>query len=210
MTMAFIRIEGAKRLSRWCICPLLAALVFISGCTRSVTWEEEVPLNTGETIWVKRSGTYSFSYSAGSGHVGYSPDWKSTIEFTYKGKKYSFTSDVGLVLLAIAPDGLPNLVADPRNNEWHWKNNYYCVSPYYVQFRPENSSTSWIWPEKIEPWLYGLRTNLILGLVPLANDGKRYADADREQIMVGITGTFPEFKTIDIKHTNQNTCPRRK
>ena len=40
--------------------PLLMALVALaalqlSGCSRTVEWEEEVPLNTGETIWVHRS-----------------------------------------------------------------------------------------------------------------------------------------------------------
>ena len=32
----------------------LLALV-LSACGRTVTWEEEVPLNTGETIWIERT-----------------------------------------------------------------------------------------------------------------------------------------------------------
>ena len=82
----------------------LVALVIVqlSACSRTVQWEEEVPLNTGETIWVKRSGTYSFGSESGNPlRFGYNPDWRSTIEFTYKGKKYSHTDAAGLILLAI-------------------------------------------------------------------------------------------------------------
>jgi hypothetical protein len=37
---------------------MLLPLVAITACSKTVQWEEEVPLNTGETIWVKRSDTY--------------------------------------------------------------------------------------------------------------------------------------------------------
>ena len=33
----------------WCVLAL-----HLAACSRTVEWQEEVPLNTGETIWVKR------------------------------------------------------------------------------------------------------------------------------------------------------------
>lgn len=165
---------------------IVSTLAFLVGtCTfmtrdRTVTWEEEVPLNTGETIVVKRTGRYiDFDYDLSQNRLGYKPDPVSTIEFTYKGKPYAFVGEPGLLLLAIAPNGFPNLIADPRNNGWEWKNNYFCVVPYYLQLRPDSTGKQWDWPEQIDPWLYGLPTNLIIGLIPLDSDGKKYAVADR-------------------------------
>lgn len=34
------------------------AVLLLSACSKTVTWEEEVPLNTGEVIWVKRVDSY--------------------------------------------------------------------------------------------------------------------------------------------------------
>jgi hypothetical protein len=30
----------------------------LAACSKTVQWEEEVPLNTGEVIWVKRTDTF--------------------------------------------------------------------------------------------------------------------------------------------------------
>lgn len=38
----------------------------LSACSKTVQWEEEVPLNTGETIWVKRTVVYSAQGGAGN------------------------------------------------------------------------------------------------------------------------------------------------
>lgn len=186
-----------------------AALTFLTGCTRSVTWEEEVSLNTGETIVVKRSGTYTYKSEPGNPlDFGYGPDWRSTIEFTYKGKNYTHTDDAGLVLLAIAPDGVPNLVASAGSYEWQWKHKYYCVTPSYVQFRPDNTGKNWTWPERIDPWLYSLPTNLIFGLVPLEASGKKFTPADRAQENASVTVAFKEYKSIEPTFQHQN-CMRR-
>ena len=165
---------------------IVSTLAFLIGsCAfmtrdRTVTWEEEVPLNTGETVVVKRTGTYSLQLEAGNPfNVRLSPEPVSTIEFTYKGKMYVYSGETGLLLLAIAPNGLPNLIADPRAHGWEWKNNFYCVVPYYLQLRPDSTGKQWDWQEKIGPWLYGLPTNLIIGLAPLDADGKKYSKADR-------------------------------
>ena len=55
--------------SSWRFKHLIAVLALgwvLAGCTRTVHWEEEVLLNTGETIWVKRSGTYTYRSASGN------------------------------------------------------------------------------------------------------------------------------------------------
>jgi len=179
----------------------LTALALLTGCTRPVTWEEEVPLTTGETIWVKRSGTYSFNYNAGSAHVGYSPDWKSTIEFTYKNKKYVYAGEAFPMVLAISPEGEPNLISSA--GVWGNQHGYPCVTPYYVQFRPDSSGMNWTWPDQIESWLYNLPSNLLVGLPPLKDDGKLIRPLDRKRLNGSIL-IFSDYQRIDPSKRPEN------
>ena len=39
---------------------LAIAALELSACSKAVSWEEEVPLNNGTTIWVKRTQEYSY------------------------------------------------------------------------------------------------------------------------------------------------------
>lgn len=89
--------------------PLL--LLSLCACSRTVTWREEVPLNTGETIVVRREGTYSWQQAAGNPLVwGYRRDPRTSISFEYKGRRYSYTGEASLQALAISPAGVPTLV----------------------------------------------------------------------------------------------------
>lgn len=204
---AALKEDGAGR-KQW-----IAALVIafsVAGCSRSVHWEEEVPLNTVETIWVKRSGTYTYRSASGNPlDYGYQPDWVSTTEFKYKGKDYSFTDTASLILLAIAARGTPNLVADAADHDWQWKNKYYCVTPYYVQFRPDGAGKHRTWPERIDPQLYGLPTNLIFGLPPLASSGKKFTAAERERKNASLTAGNKELRSIEPTYST-NICPRNR
>jgi hypothetical protein len=179
----------------------------LAGCTRSITWEEGVPLNTGETIVVKRSGTYSFKSESGNPlNFGYRPDWRSTIAFTYKGKSYTHTDDAILVLLAIGPDGVPNLVADAR--AWGNQHKYSCVTPYYVQFRPDSVGNSWTWPEQIDSWLYKLPTNLVFGLPPLESSGEKFTQADRARKNASLLVVGEHYRQIDPTFKPEN-CAKK-
>ena len=42
------------------------AVLQLAGCSKTVQWEEEVPLNTGETIWVQRTVKYTYRGGAGN------------------------------------------------------------------------------------------------------------------------------------------------
>ena len=189
----------------------VAVVFHLPACSKvkTVEWDEEVPLNTGETIWVKRSGTYHYESQSGNPlKFGYSPQARSTIRFIYKNKFYEHTDDAGLVLLAISPDGVPNLVAPADSYEWQWKHGYFCASPSYVQFRPDKTGKTWTWPEQIEPWLYSLPTNLIFGLVPPEGNNKKFTSLDRTQENAPVSVRFSEYENIIPTFQHQN-CMRR-
>ena len=173
------------------------AMAYLTACSKTVQWKEEVPLNTGEVIWVKRTGSYEFESEFGNPlKFAYRPQWRTRIEFTYQGKLYSHTDDAGLMLLAISGDGTPNLVASAAQFDWHLKNQYYCVVPYYVQFRPDSTGKKWTWPSRIEPWLYGLQSNLMFGVAQLNANGKKFASADRERENASLLALGDRYKQI--------------
>ena len=175
---------------------------------RSVSWEEEVLLNTGETIVVKRWGMYEYGFETGGGYVGYQPNWRSTIEFAYRGRRYEHTDAAYFMLLAIDPNGAPNLVALATGYDWHTKNNYHCVVPSYVQFRPDSTGKQWTWPNQIEPWLHKLPTNLVFGLVPIEANGMKYSAEDRVRENASSLVMGEHVRQIDPNFNDQR-CLRR-
>lgn len=138
-----------------------AAALLLAGCSKTVEWEEEVPLNTGETIWVKRTATYVRS-SAYANPLKLS--WRiesETLAFEWAETKYTWRGDANLMLLAIDSQRRPTLVANAASGfSWGNRHEYKCTSPYYVQFVPRRPD-DWFWPPAIEPWLFGLAANLL-------------------------------------------------
>lgn len=157
--------------------------VLLVGCSRTVTWEEEVPLNTGETIWVKRS--MPWVYKGGFGNpfeMSMLPTGEQTIHFKYLEKDYTYTGNAHIVWIAISPAGQPVLVAPAADHGWATANSYNCVIPYYVQLIPDITGKNWVWPEKIEPWLYNLPANVMASIPRLDEKRKeRYSTKDRDQ-----------------------------
>jgi len=187
--------------------------VLLAGCTRYVSWEEEVPLNTGETIVVERSGSYSWRSESGNPlKYGYRPDWRRTIEFTYRGKTYTHTDDAHMVLLAISPQGVPNLLAIPSST-WASRNSYYCAVPYYVQFQPDPSGKQWSWPAQIEPWTHGIETNLMFGAPDVGTFSKRYTPEERWRHNASSLVAFEHRRRIDPTYRKDGghiSCLERK
>jgi hypothetical protein len=129
---------------------------------KTVQWEEEVPLNTGETIWVTRTVTYSLKGDAGNPFdISYKPDWPEKLEFKWGDKEYVYKGAAALMLLAISPQNQPVLVAPAADKSWDWDHEYRCTVPHYVQFVPDGNGDKWTWPPQIEPWLYGFSANLM-------------------------------------------------
>ena len=194
----------SKKLSQ-----ILLALVTATqlvACSKTVQWEEEVPLNTGETIWVKKTLHYSIKGGAGNPlDMAYRPDWVERLTFTWGEKKYVYEGDARVILLAISPQQIPVLVAPAAGSGWHHTHNYKCTTPFYVQFVPDASGRDWTWPPAIEPWLFGLPHNLLRTREAPEKMKTRYTAQERNK--EDSTGSIqdPSQAHIDPNHT-VNTC----
>jgi hypothetical protein len=169
---------------RWPRAAMLAWAVIVAtqltACSKTVVWEEEVPLNTGEVIWVKR--TVEYEYQGGAGNpfdMAYRSNFNELTEFTWGGKKYAYQGDARIMLLAISPRKQPVLVAPADDRGWDSRHKFACVTPYYVQLIPDATGTVWTWPPAIKPWLYGLKANLLLSRHTPEKMTKRYTAEER-------------------------------
>jgi hypothetical protein len=186
---------------------LLLAFPLLAACSKTVQWEEEVPLNTGETIWVKREVTYKYKGAGGNPFdMAYRPDWTEEIAFEWKAKKYRYVGDADLMLLAISPlSQRPVLVAQAANKQWHWSHNYRCTTPFYVQFTPDERGLEWSWPTKIEPWLYDMGHNLMAKRDDLEKMKSRYTTSDRVAMDKTMAIQDPPSAQIDPAYKS-DTC----
>lgn len=189
---------------------LLAIVVALqlAACSKTVQWEEEVPLNTGETIWVKRTVNYSIQGGAGNPlDIEYRPDWVGRMEFEWAGRKYLYEGDAQVFVLAISPKKTPVLVADPDDGIWRGQHDYrHCTTPTYVQFVPDGTGRAWSWPPAIEPWLYGLPANLMRYRGRPEEMKRRYAVSDRiREDAVGWTQS-PSTARIDPAYASTGFC----
>jgi hypothetical protein len=187
---------------------LLLAFPLLAACSKTVQWEEEVPLNTGETIWVKRS--MPWVYKGGFGNpfdMAMRPTMEQTMRFTYSGKEYNYTGRAGIHWIAISPTRLPVLVAPAASFGWATDNHYYCVVPYYVQLVPDATGKQWTWPDKIEPWLYNLPANVLIN-IPRLKEGReeRYTAKDRDERDATYRLQFPDGKKIEPLYKEVSGC----
>ena len=178
---------------------ILLPLVALTACSKTVQWEEEVPLNTGEVIWVKRTVEYKLQGAGGNPlDMAYRPDWTEEIAFEWKGKKYKYVGDADLMLLAISPNTQqPILVARADLKNWDVKNSYRCSTPFYVQLVSDERGLGWSWPPSIEPWLYGLPYNLMLHRAEMENLRSRYNAKDRADADYVMRHQSPSLTRID-------------
>lgn len=189
----------------------LIAATQLAACSKTVQWEEEVPLNTGETIWVKRSVVYSLQGEGGNPmNIGYGQNKNEKLSFEWRGKKYVYEGEADLMVLAISLQKQPVLVAQAANKGWDWNHNYYCATPHYVQFVPDASGREWTWPPEIEPWLYGLPSNLMAQRRRPEEMKKRYTAKQREAEDAISSMQSPSNARIDPKFImNPRECKRR-
>lgn len=136
------------------------AVFLLTACSRTVEWEEEVPLNTGEIIWVKRSIQYSLQGGAGNPlDVAWRPKKEQVLDFSWNGKGYRYEGGACLQVLAIR-DGMPVLIGNAWCQSLQWTHNYDPCER-YVQLFPR-STKDWDWLIHPEDWVYGLDTNLAI------------------------------------------------
>lgn len=184
------------------------AVLLLTGCSKTVQWEEEVPLNTGETIWAKRTVKYRIGGDAGNPFdMAYRPERDEQIEFTWSGKFYRYKGDARVLLLAISPKRQPVLVAKAADLSWDAIHGYQCTIPYYVQLIPDETGNVWTWPPKIDVWLYNMTPNLLLPRHPLSRMKQRYKAADVQRENYPGTENNPSQQKIDPAYTGDR-CKR--
>lgn len=164
---------------------------------------EEVPLNTGETIWVKREVVYALKGGAGNPlDIKYRPDWTQTFSFYWQGRRYSYTGVAAVMLVAISPNTKqPVLVAPAANKDWDRGTGYRCTTPFYVQLVPDASGSKWSWPPRIEPWLYGMSYNLMRHIPKLEDVRPRYSVQDRS---MRDSGFLADKQTLNLVRIEQD------
>lgn len=113
------------------------AVFLLSACSRTVTWEEEVPLNTGELIWVKRSDHFERRSEPGNPlKMGW---WlsKRVFDFDWRGQWIRFetpTSHTIMVQVSDAQDGIAVVAwtmecAKRGYGEFRWINGAWQLQP---------------------------------------------------------------------------------
>jgi hypothetical protein len=174
----------------------IVAVLQLAACSKTVEWEEEVPLNTGDTIWVKRTATYVRS-SAYANPL--KPSWRiesETLVFEWAGQKYKWEGDANLMLLAIDPERRPALVANASSGfSWGDRHDYKCTKPYYVQFVPRQPD-DWFWPHSIERWLYGVEANLMSHRTAPDEMLRQISRTQRERVDLDMLSRNPETRKI--------------
>ena len=185
------------------------AAMQLTACSKTVQWEEEVPLNTGETIWVKR--TVEYTYQGGAGNpfdMAYRPKRGSYVsEFSWRGKRYRFDLDANVVLIAISPQESPVLIGE--GDYWNLMGRYPCTTPLYVQFVPDATGRNWTWPPSIEPWLYNMETNRLFAIPTPDQPKQRYTVDERKAANApGLAGSRSRQK-INPAHTG-DLCKSKK
>ena len=147
----------------------------LTACSKTVQWEEEVLLNTGETIVVKRSLPWELQGGTGNpADIALRPNVDQQIyAFSYRGKDYRYSGGADVRWIAISPTTKnPVLVARPESWAWTRRNVYACTVPFYLQLDPNAGQEKWTWPESIEPWLYNLPAN-VMATIPRLEDKKQ-------------------------------------
>lgn len=190
---------------------MAGALAGLTACSKTVRWEEEVPLNTGETIWVRRVVDYSVIGGAGNPFdLAYRPQRDETTEFNWNGREYRYRGDARIMLLAISPQKEPVLVAKASDNRWASQHDYACTTPFYIQLEPDQSGKLWTWPPRIESWLYDLESNLLLSRHSPDKMKKRYTVQERKaEDYSGTVGT-PSQQRVDRTYTGDLCRNKRK
>lgn len=185
--------------------------ILMAGCTNTnaVVWDEEVPLNTGEVIVVRREQAYQRGSEPGNPlKTAWIAKTPGTMKFHWRGRDYTFNQHSVPMVLAISPEGQPVLLANAGVGGWDQDNGFACRSPFYVQFTPDATGRKWTWPASIAPWTHGMAANLLVSL-PRPDEGQpRYSAAEVRSINAGLASPR-HYLAIDPAFTPSHCTARR-
>ena len=179
----------------------------LSGCTRTVAWEEEVLLNTGESLNVQRQVAYTLGGAPGNPmDIGWNQKRGAEMRFSWRGRNYVFKEHNNPLLLAISPQGVPVVVINPEIGSWDRLHKLPCRTPGYVQFVPDATGERWTWPDAVDPWLYWLPSNLLQELPRPGRSTARYRHQDVRAANAALRISAHD-RFIDPQFTDEN-CPK--
>jgi hypothetical protein len=160
------------------LCGIAIVLLPLVGCSKTVRWDEDVVLNTGETITVHGKRTHERGGAPGNPlQSAWYVKPGGTLSFQWSGRSYVFQAHSSPLLIAIAPDGRPVVVAAASIGRWDEEHNFQCTTPHYVQFVPDATGANWSWPAQLPAWLYGLPGNLLIE-EPRPGTGQKHYSVD--------------------------------
>jgi hypothetical protein len=122
---------------------IIGIAVTITACaetTKTIQWEEEVPLNTGEVIWVKRTDTFLKGAEPGNPLTRTWGLIARSYEFFWQGQIYSYqikTKSGGAILLYVYDDVKTVAIVDSAwpfcigYGEYRWLNGKWELQKYY-------------------------------------------------------------------------------
>lgn len=123
--------------------------VVLSGCSRTVTWEEEVPLNTGERHWVARTDTYVRATEPGNPmKVAWSIQ-KRAMTLLLHERRYTFEAETTDIFMVFDYGATVAVVA--------WATQ--CDTRGYAEYRW--GKEGWQLQKSLNPLLVGLPRNLM-------------------------------------------------
>lgn len=184
---------------------VVASMLPLSGCTKVISWQEEVALNTGDILVVQREATYVRAGAPGNPlDIGWSLKRGGEIQFTWKERRYMFKEHNVPLVLAISPRGTPVLVINAAAGSWDARHKLGCRTPHYVHFVPDASGANWTWPDKVEPWLYGMRANMLRDIPEPNNVRPRYGWQDVRQINERLR--VPEYERLIDPNYTSDSC----
>ncbi len=168
------------------------ALTQLAACSKTVQWEEEVPLNTGETIWVKRTDSYVKGGEPGNPlKMTWGLD-KRAYEFSWHGKSYSYQAQPkvfhGALLIYIFPSQNAIAFVDSVKD---------CVKPGYGEFLWRDGR--WQLQQEVNKALVGQRRNL-MGY--FSEDGDIPLRVDREFKQKSDTAPNRAKKTQSLEESD--------
>lgn len=161
------------------IVPIAIVALQLTACAKTVQWEEEVPLNTGETIWVKRTDTYKPSSEAGNPlQFAWELQGRS-VEFIWQSKPYKFHTDSTELMMLYALEASNDLVVVAWSKD--------CAKRGFGEFRWSNGG--WQLQPNISQKLIGQPRNLM-------------------SYFSSLDGAIPARVTKEIR-TKEDTAPNR-
>jgi hypothetical protein len=157
---------------------LLLSAILLTACSKTVQWEEEVPLNTGEVIWVKRTDTFIRRSEPGNPlQMGWWPNGRA-YKFSWRGQDYAYEFkgvSTGPILLHVYPEEKTAALVDSG-----WPT---CSG--YVEFR----------------WIRGgwqLQSNIYPSLIGQPRNLMDYYSAEDGAIPTRVTQEFIRNSRFDL------------